>query len=93
LLVDCVFKIREAGRQRVLQTGHRNVHAFVIGTVTASAYGIDKTGKQLPIRITYNPNNDQQFMALDGKSWPWPVKSARAVLLNEHGMTACYVEA
>lgn len=93
LLTDCTFIVREAGRQRVLQEGRKNVHAFVIGKVaTKGAMGIDKNGKDLPVRVTYNPYNDETFVAIGGQTLAWPVKSARAVLINERGMSACYLD-
>jgi hypothetical protein len=93
LLTDCRFVVREAGRQRVLRDGHRNVHAFVVGHIAVKgAMGIDERGPDLPIRVTYDPHNDESFMALGGKTLSWPVKAARAVLLNEYGMTAAYLD-
>jgi hypothetical protein len=93
LLTDCRFVVHEKGRQRVLLTGHKNVHAFVVGHIAVKgAMGIDERGPDLPIRVAYNPHNDESFMALGGKTLARPVKGARAVLLNEYGMTAAYLE-
>lgn len=33
ILKDCTFKVSEAGRQRVLRTKRKNVHAGVVGTM------------------------------------------------------------
>lgn len=33
-LADCTLRVSEAGRQRVLATGRKNVHAWVVGTIT-----------------------------------------------------------
>lgn len=90
LLSTATFIVRPAGRARVLRDGHKNVHAFVCGymTGTKGAFGIDaNTKRDLPVRITYNPFRSGHFEA-DGSH----VKAARAVLLNERGMTACYVD-
>lgn len=35
-LSDVEFKVNEAGRQRVLKTGHKNVHAGVVGELRAA---------------------------------------------------------
>lgn len=35
LMEDVEFKVSEAGRARVLKSGHKNVHAGIYGTVTA----------------------------------------------------------
>ena len=86
LLRDVRFVVRESGRQRVLKENRKNVHAFVVGRVVSSAFGINKNGKNLPVTIGYNPHNSGYFYGLDGK----PVSGARGVLLNECGMTACY---
>jgi hypothetical protein len=32
-MTECVFKVYEAGRLRVLKTGNKNVHAYIIGKV------------------------------------------------------------
>lgn len=41
-LVDVKFQVSEAGRQRVLKTGRKNVHAFVTGVLT----GAEWTGRR-----------------------------------------------
>jgi hypothetical protein len=51
------------------------------------AFGIDKNGKDLPIRIKYDPYKAGYFMTESGL----PVDAAWGVLLNERGMTACYL--
>lgn len=33
-LIDCTFKVSEAGRQRVLREKRKNVHAGILGTLT-----------------------------------------------------------
>jgi hypothetical protein len=86
LLADCRFIVREKGRQRVLITGRKNVHAFVVGYLVAVKGAA--MAKELPITVFYNPHYDKSFMAVVGKNEAWPIKSAGAVLLNEYGMTA-----
>lgn len=91
LLSGAGFVVHEAGRQRALREGRKNVHAFVRGRLADSrgAFGIDANSRRdLPTKITYNPFQAGRFLGEDGA----PVKAARAVLLNERGMSACYVE-
>jgi hypothetical protein len=90
LLRNAEFKVRDAGRKRILQGGCKNVHAFVIGTPVKSAFGVTRSGRDFPTRIHYNPRNDKHFMAISGPELAWPVKSALAVLLNERGVSAAY---
>lgn len=90
LLSDAKFLVSEAGRQRVIKERQKNVHAFVEGNLVDEhgVFGIDAhTQKDLPARITYNPYVSGSFM-WDGTA----VRGARAVLLNERGVTAAYVE-
>lgn len=79
LLIGAQFIVREAGRQRVIREGRKNVHAFVKGRL-AAALGVE----DLPVKLTYNPFNGPHFTTADGT----PVTGARRVLLNEHGITA-----
>ncbi len=89
LLTDVTFVVREAGRQKVLQEKRKNVHAFVVGHIAVrGAMGIDKSGPDLPVKVMYNPYNAGYFFA---GAQPYPVLSARAVLINEHGISAAYI--
>lgn len=56
-LRDVTFKVSEAGRQRVLREGRKNVHAFVIGTLD-DAYAPPFEGTM----ITYNPRRFSSFV-------------------------------
>lgn len=53
--------------------------------------GIDYKADNLPIKISYDPFHNETFMAynLDKE---YPIKGARAVLLNNNGMSGCYLE-
>lgn len=91
LLSDVTFVVRPGGRARVLRTGKKNVHAFAKGTLVGSRgiFGIDcNTKKPLPVRIKYNPYAAGSFLDQAGLA----VKSARGVLLNERGISGCYLE-
>ncbi|WP_156829769.1 hypothetical protein [Methylovulum miyakonense] len=58
-LANCQFVVNEKGRQRVIRTGHKNVHAGVTGyfvdctPVTNRPWGCD--------RVTYNPQTHTSF--------------------------------
>ncbi len=86
LISGATFVVRKAGRERAIREGRKNVHAFVKGYLVDSRgiFGIDATGPNLPARVTYT--------ILDGFRWEGRnVTAARGVLLNETGMTACYL--
>ena len=90
LLSNVKFVVRQGGRKRALKERRRNVHAFVIGTLTDShgVFGIDANGRSLPLRIRYDINSGK-FLTVDGHD---VVVAARAALLNEDGLTVCYTE-
>ena len=89
LLTNVTFVVRESGRQRVLREKRKNVHAFVEGYLTdeMGAFGIDASGPDFPIPVSYNPYRSGHFETAYG-----PVKAARGVLLNERGISACYLD-
>lgn len=88
LLSDATFVVHEKGRQRVIKEQRKNVHAFVKGRLVdeRGGFGIDAdSAKDLPAKVRYNP--------YEGPNFTWegrPVKGARAVLLNERGISAAY---
>ena len=94
LLTSCKFVVNEAGRQRVIKEGRKNVHAFVVGRwcrskCGCSAFGTDDMDKRtLGLRIIYNPYKMSQFQTDTGNV----VKGAWGVLLNEHGISATYID-
>ena len=59
-LINVSFKVSEAGRQRVIKEGRKNVHAFVVGNLV-----LDNTPKSshksLGSPITYNPYTHSCF--------------------------------
>lgn len=96
LLHDCKFVVRQGGYKRVLKTGRKNVHAFVVGTVLNTICGIDKYSPDYDIKINYNPKIGDRFYAykynLLGKEYLGPVKGACNVLLNGNGMSGELIE-
>jgi len=55
-LKNCIFKVSEAGRQRVLQTKTKNVHAGVVGYLTEDIL------ENLTKLVTYNPYKYSSFV-------------------------------
>jgi hypothetical protein len=56
-LNDVVFKVSEAGRQRVLKEQRKNVHAGVVGYMTDDIFAVDS-----PIVVSYNPYKAGTFV-------------------------------
>lgn len=55
-LRDATFKVREAGRQRVIREGVKNVHAFICGEYGGSTLTeADFLEEQGWVKLTYNP--------------------------------------
>lgn len=65
-LKDAVFKVSEAGRQRVLREKRKNVHAGVVGYVIAGGIQVGKDESGLPVvtheAVSYNPYNGPDFI-------------------------------
>jgi hypothetical protein len=70
------FKVSEAGRQRVLTTKTKNVHAGVAGT-----YNTDHREKRPTKRVRYNPYTCSTFVDMKGR----PVRSASLVWFESNG--------
>ncbi len=55
-LKNCFFKVSEAGRQKVIQTKQKNVHAGVVGYLT------EEIPENLYNLVTYNPYKYSSFV-------------------------------
>lgn len=91
VLDDCVFKVSEAGRQRVIKEKRKNVHAGVVGTIdmvfldcasspVGDGFGIRK-------RVTYNPYKHASFVDADDPSIPVH-KAASVVMCDDKSVWA-----
>lgn len=81
LLQDCVFKVSEAGRQRVLRERKKNVHAGVVGTMTRWSQW---PHNELPwVAVIYNPYRYSTFV---NKRTERPVKTAKLVHMLPEGV-------
>jgi hypothetical protein len=56
VMKDCVFKVSEKGRQRVLKTQQKNVHAGVLGEVVKTDIDMNDALSIVDfVELTYNP--------------------------------------
>jgi len=76
VLSDAVFKVSEAGRQRVLRTKQKNVHAGAVGVLELSCGAVRPRS-----RVRYNPYLHSTFVDMAGR----PVSSASLVVMEPDG--------
>lgn len=79
-LEDVVFKVSQAGRARVIASGHKNVHAFVVGRIRGT---INVLSSQE--RVSYNPRDGYDigyFRRTNG----CPMESVRVAQLGYEGV-------
>lgn len=73
VLKNVRFVVQEAGRQKVIRTGHKNVHAFAKGELVTDPNEFNRKSRNLgqaqatynPYRcgtFTYDPNENEQDM-------------------------------
>ncbi|AOT25010.1 hypothetical protein PBI_KALPINE_91 [Mycobacterium phage Kalpine] len=68
VLRNVTGKVSEAGRQRVLREGKKNVHAGIVGEwVTGDSVDLDVTARL----VTYNPRKYETFVYSDDET-PFP---------------------
>lgn len=85
-LLDARLKVSEAGRQRVLAEGKKNVHAGVVGKVAPEGFAPeDFRSTLLSRKLNYNPYKAPTF-TVDGL----PVTEATLVHLAEDGKAYAY---
>lgn len=78
-LVNVTFKVSEAGRQRVLKTRQKNVHAGVVGYIADVSLLCQST------KVTYNPYKWTSFVRKDDES---SIKSAKIAVIDASGIIA-----
>lgn len=76
-LQGVTFKVSQKGRERVLSTGHKDVHAFAIGRFMGNPDAF--TGQT---RVTYNPYKFKSFVNADNFA---PVHKADYAFLAAEG--------
>lgn len=79
-LQDVSFHVQPAGRQRVLDTGKKNVHAYVKGKLytPSGAFSINSND-----RVRYNPFETGEFLTQDESRHWSPIHSAEFLFLPE----------
>lgn len=85
-LRNCCFVVNESGRQRVLKSRRKNVHAFVVGypaLITTDAE-LRRFGNQLPGK--YNPYEAGHFMVYGVGQWA-PIHASMRAELGPDGLT------
>lgn len=63
ILKDAKFAVQPAGNRKVRETGRKNVHAFVRGTIV----GIDQIMPAFRRAVRYNPFKDTTFVLANGE--------------------------
>ncbi|AHJ87634.1 hypothetical protein Bp8pC_204 [Bacillus phage Bp8p-C] len=77
ILSDVTFKVNQKGRDKVLKENRKNVHAYVIGTLTQDVKAhIDETYRE----ATYNPYKFNSFI---DKETHQPISTANTVILKD----------
>jgi hypothetical protein len=73
-LADCQFRVSEAGRQRVIREGRKNVHAGVVGRIVRRASSACKRA------VSYNPYKGATFVDRETQA---PVERASFAVFND----------
>lgn len=87
-LYDVKFQVREAGRQRLLATKQKNVHAFVVGR--ALVPGGPALDLNFDFRVTYNPYKAATFTIAETGE---PIYAATYAALRNKGKPSIMVRA
>lgn len=86
ILTGATFIVNQKGRERVLSTGHKNVHAYIYGEHVASM--VDGVGQPRGefVTVFYNPRLLTTFCTVRG-----PIDTASTVIATEQdGRSSIY---
>jgi len=83
--------VNEKGRQRVLKTGQKNVHAFIQGKYETSGCGTACDRNDLPAVIKYNPYKYKTFICDNLTIKPYEVKGGGFCILDKDGIKGSYL--
>lgn len=86
VLSSARFVVREGGRRRVVASGVKNVHAFVVGRLFAQPAGSFSVPGASALRGRYNPRELTSFVYDAGGVW-LPVWRAAGARLDGAGLT------
>ena len=79
VLDNVTWTVSEAGRQRVIREGRKNVHAYAVGRLAAYAYALDADA------VYYNPYKVDGFRVADGGLGSTRLTKSAAAYLNAFG--------
>jgi len=86
LLKNVKFVVRPAGRLAVIATGHKNVHAFVKGSLDSLDKSLRKP--KSAVEVVYNPYKYESFVRREGGGAIWYADAA--ILRIEDGRPRVY---
>lgn len=93
---NCKFKVNASGKKRALETGIRNVHAFIEGKISkrgimgTTAEQAEERNHNLPAKISYYPFDKSGFVCKNLTIEPKEIKGAMGVIINKYGVSAAY---
>jgi len=94
-VLDAKFVVQPSGRERVLQEGRKNVHAFVRGTLATYQEVLDDPRTfylVTPYLIRYNPYQEDYFFYPNKRSMERiRIDKAELVELDSEGVTAWHL--
>lgn len=84
-IADAEFLVRESGRQRMLRTGSRNVHAWAVGRLVDAVHPDEGRELARPAgqTVVYRPREAGAFVDANTGA---PVHGAALVQLDEQGV-------
>lgn len=71
VLQDCKFVVHPSGNKRAMETGTRNVHAFVRGELVSNTNMVPNTKPAGLVEVGYNPFDDRGFYTKDDDQEIW----------------------
>jgi hypothetical protein len=97
MLSDVKFVVQKAGRLKVIETGHKNVHAFAKGVIATrgrmgtTAKDCESSTKGLPANIKYDPYKNDTFVCSNLTNRKFGVTTAMVAVFNKNGVSAAYL--
>lgn len=85
-----IFIVRKSGRDTVLKTKQKNIHAFVKGWYSGSVCGTTASRNDLPMQIEYNPYKYDSFVCTNLTETPYRIDKCGGVILDENGIMGAY---
>ncbi len=82
---DAKLVVRPAGRQKVLDTKQKNVHAFIRGQVDHSKEGWIKNRFNSLAEVKYNPYENETFIQINSDGTSIPIHEVDQIYLNSNG--------